>query len=372
LPNTPFLVDEEDTSTMAASKSDVPTKPTTEGESFLPQRRVSSRVPATRSVPFGPVARRSVQDRWTYEPVIPQVQEFQGSSDINDDLVSREVRLFLTMAVVPDMTILGPVLMAENDHRDDRPFIPLTTVQRRLLMKRFNAEGKRRRRLFRIQLIQEWESTVAPAYDQENADPKGETMVDEEIVFDGYLHERLAQFDSDLDLQKTDFIDTLSCAVLSAGRFPDGITGELPTDIGPDDLLLRRTAELWAGLRRVYFGEVEDPIESENVGPGVKRPRTRENVAEFKREIADTRARIRRLEPPVPDDLNVPTPFLPFLLDDSDDEEGPDVLSALPLPHLLFHLHGIGRIRNYLTISTKWNAFIRMKMTMRCGQLLGR
>ncbi len=42
-------------------------------------------------------------------------------------------------------------------------------------------------------------------------------MVDEEIVFDGYLYERLAQFDSDLDLKKTDFIDTLSCAALSAG-----------------------------------------------------------------------------------------------------------------------------------------------------------
>jgi hypothetical protein len=143
----------------------------------------------------------------------------------------------------------------------------------------------------------EWESQVAPAFDQENDDPRADTLGGEEIAHDSFMYERLARFDSDYELKKEDFVDTLSRA--------EGITHELLTDATPDVLLLQRTAELWAGLRRVYFGEVEDLSDSDDTAPSPKRPRTRENVREFKREIDELRSHIRQ-EKSVPDDLNVP------------------------------------------------------------------
>ncbi len=102
-----------------------------------------------------------------------------------------------------------------------------------------------------------------------------------------------------------------------------------------DVLLLRRTEELWAGLRRVYFGEVEDPLDPDDTEPSSKRPRTRENVAAFKRELSDTLARIRRLEPSVPDDLNVPIPRLPPRHDDPDNDNGRGSVFVTPSSALL-------------------------------------
>ncbi len=108
-------------------------------------------------------------------------------------------------------------------------------------------------------------------------------------------------------MKKESFLDDICCVSLPRRLFPNGISEERPTDTGPDALLLRRTQELWAGLRRVYFGEVEDPSNSdEEPNHGVwhhesrsdvrsrKKPRTHESVREFKQEIEDLRARIRR------------------------------------------------------------------------------
>ena len=87
---------------------------------------------------------------------------------------------------------------------------------------------------------------------------------------------------------------------------------------------------MWAGLRRVYFGEVEDSLDPDDTEPSSKRPRTRENVVDFKREISDTLARIRRLDPIVPDDLNAPSPRLPPRQDDLDDDNGPGSVFFTP------------------------------------------
>jgi hypothetical protein len=111
---------------------------------------------------------------------------------------------------LPETAMLGPVL----ENASDTPVIPLTSTQKRMSRQRFRAEGRRRRRLFRIHLQQEWSSQVGPFYDQENGDPQAEVLMDEEIVYDGYVAERLAQFDSDLEIQKEDFLYTLSCAAL--------------------------------------------------------------------------------------------------------------------------------------------------------------
>ncbi len=116
------------------------------------------------------------------------------------------------------------------------------------------------------------------------------------------------------------------CLVVVAS--PDAVSEEKSTDTGPDELLMRRTNELWAGLRRVYFGEVEDPSDSDDSGPSAKKPRTRENVAEFKREIAETLERIRHFEPRVPDALDPPIRLLPHRRDNDEDED-PDPLRVI-------------------------------------------
>jgi hypothetical protein len=120
--------------------------------------------------------------------------------------------------------------------------------------------------------------------------------MDEEIAFDGYMCQRLAQFDSDLALKKEGFIDEVCCDSLPGRLFPNGVSEERPTDKGPDEFLLRRTQELWAGLRRVYFGEIEDlsdSDESRSDGPSRKKPTTRQSTMDFKEEIGEIRARIR-------------------------------------------------------------------------------
>ncbi len=108
---------------------------------------------------------------------------------------------------VPD-TILGPV------GGEEQPPVRLTKPLRRTFMRRFTTEGRHRRQQFRVQLQREWESQVAPRYDQEDDDPDGAKLLDEEIFFDGYMHQRLARFDDDLELAKEDFIETLYYAAL--------------------------------------------------------------------------------------------------------------------------------------------------------------
>jgi hypothetical protein len=133
-----------------------------------------------------------------------------------------------------------------------------------------------------------------------------------------------------------DFIDDLSCAGLPGSICPQGVSAEHATDRGPDAFLARRTAELWAGLRRVYYGEVEDSPDLDDLlfpsEPSVKKQkrRTREAVMEFKRDIEETRAWIRQEPPPVPNDLNAPPPILPPRPADDDDDDSP----LLPLPVL--------------------------------------
>jgi hypothetical protein len=228
-----------------------------------------------------------------------------GSSDITDDDeqlrftgASEDTLNPLTHEDGPGALILGPVV---------NPRIPLNRLQRHNLMKRFNAEGRYRRRLYKAQLEREWDSHIAPAFDQENDRPNEIALMDEEIAFDGYMCQHLDRFDSDLALKKEGFVDNVCCASLSGDNFPNGVSAERPTDKGPDKFLLRRTQELWAGLRRVYFGEVEDPSDSDESstdGPSRKKPRTRQSVLDFKADIEETRARIRGQPPsPVPDDF---------------------------------------------------------------------
>jgi hypothetical protein len=198
------------------------------------------------------------------------------------------------------------------------------------MMRRFKAEGRRRRHSFKLELQQEWESQVAPRFDQENDVPDGAELMDEEIAFDAYLHQRLSRFDDDLQLQKEDFVETLSRAALPGSRLPDGMSDATLSDATRDVLLQQRIDELWAGLRRVYFGEVEDPDNLDDKEPSAKKPRTRENVAAFKREIADTRERLRKFGPRLPDTFDPPILLLPPRRDTDEDDDPNPILVIAP------------------------------------------
>jgi hypothetical protein len=151
------------------------------------------------------------------------------------------------------------------------------------------------------------------------------------------MSQRLLQYDSDFEALKTDFLDDLSYAGLPSstrwcqqgGRMVIGMDS-MHSDAEPDELLLRRTAELWAGLRRVYFGEFDDVIEEDDKEPSFKRQRTRQTMAEFKREISETRTRIRASGPRIPDDLNLPPPILPRNPDYDDGDDDLQISLATP------------------------------------------
>jgi hypothetical protein len=160
--------------------------------------------------------------------------------------------------------------------------IPLNRLQRHNLLKRFNAEGRHLRRVHRAELEREWDEIIAPAFDQENDVSDGAMLVEEEVAFDEYMFERLARYDEDFEAEKADFIDDLSCATLHGNLYPQGVSEERATDRGPDEFLMRRTAELWAGLRRVYFGEVEDGPDLDDLlfpTPSAKKQRRRTQEA---------------------------------------------------------------------------------------------
>jgi hypothetical protein len=220
------------------------------------------------------------------------------------------------MASMPDDHIplmLGP---ADAQGKQADPPEPLNKQQQRLMVKRFNAESRRRRRLFKKELQRDWESQVAPAFDQENGNPAADSLLDEEVAYHDFMTCRLDRFDEDLVCKKDYFLDDLRHASLSYGLTPDGGSRSLIKGDLPDELVLQRTAELWAGLRRVYFGEVEessDPLNAEPI------PRTRQSMLDFKAEIAETRARIRQRVPRAPDALNLP---LPSSLRRPDDDPG--------------------------------------------------
>ena len=132
---------------------------------------------------------------------------------------------------------------------------------------------------------------------------------------------RLDRFDEDIEHKREGFLDDLSYATLLQDIMPHGRSHNLGAGATarvyfgpPDDLMLERTAQLWAGLRRVYFGEVEDPTDSSD---GQPKSRTRQTVKDFKAEISETRDRIRRRAPRLPDGL----PPL-FLARPPDDDPG--------------------------------------------------
>jgi hypothetical protein len=221
----------------------------------IPPRRTSSRVRVGRSRDVTSTvsvraSRRPVADRWFYEPVLPAVHDSQESSDVlnspSEPIMDPDaVVLFAALAEDLEMGVLAPV--GPDIVSGDRVSVPLTREQKRMMMKRFNVEGRIRRRALRIQLTRDWEMNVAPALDHENDHPDTEVLMDEQVAFDEFMSERLIRHDLDFEAKKEEFLDDLSYPGLPSSIRLDRV----PTDNTPDELLLRRTAERWAGLRRV-------------------------------------------------------------------------------------------------------------------------
>ncbi len=79
--------------------------------------------------------------------------------------------------------------------------------------------------------------------------------MDPEIALDEFREEQLATFDQNRQENKLLFLDEIR-----GNSDQAGVSGAIEVDPASDYLLQQRTVALWAGLRRVYFNEVEDVI----------------------------------------------------------------------------------------------------------------
>jgi hypothetical protein len=133
-----------------------------------------------------------------------------------------------------------------------------------------------------------WEADIAD--DKENRpsreeEKRGEPLVtrpvDPEVeaeAFEDYLFDRMMVYDDDSAFQLVRFRLSLRVVPVHLG--------------GPDPALIRiRTANLWAGLRRVYFGEQED--ERAIPVPELSHEQTMDNL---RQEIAELEERKEKVE----------------------------------------------------------------------------
>jgi hypothetical protein len=101
---------------------------------------------------------------------------------------------------------------------------------------------------------------------------------DEAEAFENYLFDRMLNFDGDSAFQLVRFRLSLRVVPMHLG--------------GPDPALMRiRTANLWAGLRRVYFGEQEE----EHVAP-IPALTHEQVMSNLRREIAELEERKEQAE----------------------------------------------------------------------------
>ncbi len=128
-------------------------------------------------------------------------------------------------------------------------------------------------------------------------------------VFDAFLASQLEEFDLALNTNKRLFLDE----IYRQGR------GVAPQVEVPDELRRRRTAALWAGLRRIYLHEAEAEPGPEDLALGEPSPETRLPI------------RARRRAPRAPNDLNALDPPVSGHPDDPDDASmGPGISRAPP------------------------------------------
>jgi hypothetical protein len=314
--------------------------------------RVSARTRASNTVAVNP--RRSVRDRWYYDPVVDP-PALVGSSDINDDISDNRPVLFAKGILDDDDDSLSPSpKKPRNEDTSLDVLIPVSRRERAILLREF----RRNQRLARVQ----YKHSIRALWDAEVHDDKENTLLttgeelDPEVeaeAYEDYCFAKMMRYDEDLACQLAGFRTTLRIT-------PEYLGGPNP------ELIRDRTMALWEGLRRVYFGIQEaetirepaqyvqprasDPSAIEDIlfpreVTGFLRdfapadtipldpddPIVAREIEELRREIAELEARARRHR--THPDSGVP--FLHFRRGDDDDEPdnapGPSI-SANPLP----------------------------------------
>jgi hypothetical protein len=152
--------------------------------------------------------------------------------------------------------------------------------ERAVLLKMFKKEQRLSRKRYRASVRGMWEADLAE--DKENRqtkeEEKGVDPEEEAEAFENYLFDRMMAYDGDSAFQLVRFRLSLRVVPAHLG--------------GPDPALIRiRTANLWAGLRRVYFGEQE--AESVVSVPELSHAQVMVNL---RREIAELEERKERAE----------------------------------------------------------------------------
>jgi hypothetical protein len=150
--------------------------------------------------------------------------------------------------------------------------------ERAMLLKNFKREQRISRRNFQSGVRTTWESEIADDKENEHGTDQESLpsqLIDPEVegeAFENYLFDRMERFDEDAALQLARFRSTLRI---------------VPESLGGPGLVLRqgRTAALWEGLRRVYFGTQE-----------LKPAARKQSEISREQSLAQLRGEIARLE----------------------------------------------------------------------------
>ncbi len=167
--------------------------------------------------------------------------------------------------------------------------------ERTAILKLFKKERRLARRIFRNGVQVSWDKDVAEYIEQkENRFAQDFYPSVEEVeaeAFENYMFDKMCDFDQEYAEKLNDFRGSLRVA-------PNSLSLVLE-----DPRLVReRTNALWEGLRRVYFGELEDDV------PGGRRLSSgeivpdRSTIENLRREIDELEARARRRRVAADDD----------------------------------------------------------------------
>ena len=197
---------------------------------------------------------------------------------------------------------------------DSSPWLAVTRRERADLLKKFKAEQKLDRRRFKLEVRATWEAEIAD--NKENCLHEGDSREDSSLprwpvdpedaaeAYENYLFDRLQRYDGDSAAMLVDFRSSLT-VVPSWNVQQERINPAL---------MQNRTAALWEGLRRVYFGEKE--LEPSRDDLELSHEEVMDNL---RREIAEVEERLRTRRPPPDSGRDIP----PLPRDHDDDEGGP-------------------------------------------------
>ena len=202
---------------------------------------------------------------------------------------------------------------ASESHGDgdslDNPLV--SRLERAALLRKFKSEQRVCRRRYRASVRGMWDADIAdekenrPLQDEERGvealTPRPFDPEESEEAFENFLFDRMMVYDGDAAFQLVRFRASLRVVPERLG--------------GPDPALIHiRTANLWEGLRRMYFGEQE----AEYVVP-VPALSHEQIMNNLRQEIAELEERARRSRRQ--DGSGRPLP--PYRTDEDDDEPDP-------------------------------------------------